>query len=46
MRKHKHSAQFWDGFYEHCRCGACSGDKRNPETGLRYVFFSDWPEDA
>lgn len=44
-KPHKHTAQFWDGFYEHCRCGASSGDKRNPDTGMRYAFFSDWPEE-
>lgn len=42
-RPHTHSVT-WDGYYEHCRtCGACAGDRRDPITGSRYVFFSDWP---
>lgn len=46
MRVHKHSPYSWDGYYEHCKCGACAGDKRNPETGTRYVSFSEWPEET
>lgn len=45
MRKHKHSAKFWDGYYEHCKCGACAGDKRNPVTGSRYIAFDEWPDE-
>lgn len=45
-RPHVHAAYTWDCYYEHCRCGASAGDLRNPVTGLRYAFFSDWPAEA
>lgn len=41
-KPHKHAAQFWDGHYEHCRCGACAGDRRDPKTGQRYSYFDEW----
>lgn len=43
-RPHRHVGQSWDGYWEMCRCGASSGDLRDPVTGLRLVFFADWPE--
>lgn len=44
-RPHQHRPSGWDGFYEYCRCGACSGD-RHDRSGFRCIRFDDWPEDA
>lgn len=44
VRRHKHSPYSFDGYYEHCKCGACAGDRRDPETGLRYTSFEEWEE--
>jgi hypothetical protein len=33
----------WDGFYEHCKCGASAGDKRN-KSGQRCITFVEWEE--
>lgn len=44
QREHVHRGAWWDGYREWCKCGACAGDKRDPETGVRYIFFTEWPE--
>lgn len=41
-RQHVHKAQSWDGYFEHCKCGASSGDMLTPK-GNRYISFEDWP---
>lgn len=46
MRKHKHAPYAWDGYYEQCKCGAFSGDRKDPDTGRRYASFDEWPEEA
>lgn len=43
-KEHIHRGAWWDGSREWCKCGACAGDKRDPKTGARYSFFSEWPE--
>lgn len=42
-KPHVHAGYYWDGYYESCRCGVGAGDRRDPVTGLRCAFFSDWP---
>lgn len=42
--KHRHQAHSWDGHYEHCKCGASSGDRRDAK-GYRCISFDDWEED-
>lgn len=42
---HSHKAVTWDGHYETCRCGASAGDRRDPATGRRYIFFSGWSDE-
>ncbi len=44
-RVHRHTAARWDGYYEHCRCGAWSGDVRDAR-GNRSISFDDWPKEA
>lgn len=43
-KPHRHTPQTWDGHHEICACGASAGDRRDPETGQRYTFFSEWSE--
>ena len=43
-RPHQHTGWWWDGFYEHCRCGASAGDRRGPD-GHRHILFADWPQE-
>ena len=40
-RPHVHRGDSWDGYYEHCRCGASAGD-RVGSHGLRCVQFEEW----
>lgn len=44
QKEHIHRGAWWDGYREWCKCGACAGDKKDDKTGLRYSFFSEWPE--
>lgn len=39
---HTHEPSRWDGYYEHCKCGAMAGDRRDPVTGQRYALFAQW----
>lgn len=40
-KPHVHQDAGWDGYYSWCRCGACSGDKRD-SNGNRAISFLDW----
>lgn len=45
QQEHIHRGASWDGYFERCKCGAQASDKKDPETGLRYIFFSEWTEE-
>jgi hypothetical protein len=41
---HEHMGHKWDGHREVCKCGKNAGDRRDPISGKRYTFFSEWPK--
>lgn len=40
-RPHVHRGDSWDGYSEHCRCGASASD-RTGSHGLRCIQFEEW----
>jgi hypothetical protein len=41
QRLHVHRGDSWDGYTEHCRCGASASDRIGTH-GLRCIQFEEW----
>jgi hypothetical protein len=39
-RPHVHRGDSWDGYFEHCRCGASAGDRVGDHG--RCITFEEW----